>query len=288
MSMLGKIASTRAYHPGAITNALAKREQREMPAEGEKILVLACDHPARGALGAGKDPFAMASRVDVLERCARILANPKVAGFLGTADLVEDLALMGALENKLVWGSMNRGGLFGAKFEMDDKFTGYTAQGIRSSFLDGGKMLVRINYEDAGSVSTLESCAWAIDDLSSRGLNVMIEPFISTWQNGNIVNDLSPNAVIRSIAIASGLGTTSRNTWLKLPCVDDMERVMASTTLPSLVLGGAVSDDQESTYRKWGEALRIPNVMGLVIGRSLMFPPNGDIDGTVDKLVEML
>ena len=33
---------------------------------------------------------------------------------------------MGALEDKVVIGSMNRGGLQGATFELDDRFTGYT------------------------------------------------------------------------------------------------------------------------------------------------------------------
>ncbi|MSS84616.1 deoxyribose-phosphate aldolase [Actinomycetaceae bacterium WB03_NA08] len=288
MSILSEIVATRAYDPDAIPAALRRRARRSMPIQGEKILVLACDHPARSALGAGNDPMAMASREEVLERCAQILSHSSVSGFLGTADMVEDLALMGALDNKLVWGSMNRGGLLGSSFEMDDRFTGYTAKGIDASHLDGGKMLTRINYEDAGTVATLEACAESIDDLSSYGLNAMVEPFISRWSDGKIVNDLSPDAVIHSIAIASGLGTTSRNTWLKLPCVPEMERVMESTTLPSLILGGAVSEDPETTFRQWNDALSLPNVIGLVIGRSLMFPPNGDIDGTVNKLVEML
>ena len=56
----------------------------------------------------------------------------------------------GALEKKYVFGSMNRGGLPGAVFEMDDRFTAYTAESIVKFNLDGGKMLLRINLEDAG------------------------------------------------------------------------------------------------------------------------------------------
>ncbi len=49
---------------------------------------------------------------------------------------------------------------------------------------------------------------------------------MSTWSDGRVVNDLSTDAVITSIAIASGLGASSAYWWLKLPVVTDMERVM--------------------------------------------------------------
>ena len=52
------------------------------------------------------------------------LSRPGVDGVLGTADVLDDLLLMGALEGKVVIGSMNRGGLQGATFELDDRFTG--------------------------------------------------------------------------------------------------------------------------------------------------------------------
>lgn len=288
MSLIEKLSFRRAYEPGAVESALRDRQRGPALAPGQKILVLACDHPARGALGAGSDPLAMASREEVLRRCQQIMAHPGVGGFLGTADLVEDLALLGSLEGKYVWGSMNRGGLAGASFEMDDRFTGYDAQGVAEAGLDGGKMLLRVNYEDAGSARTIEHCARAVTELGRLQLNVMVEPFISRWQDGQIVNDLSPDAVIKSIAIAQGLGPSTAHTWLKLPAVDEMDRVMEATTLPSLILGGAVSQDVEGTYKRWQETLQLPNVVGLVIGRSLLFPPDGDVDGAVNRLVEML
>ena len=51
-------------------------------------------------------------------------------GVLGTADVLEDLLLLGALDGKIVIGSMNRGGLAGTVFEIDDRFTGYDAAAI--------------------------------------------------------------------------------------------------------------------------------------------------------------
>lgn len=287
MTLIEKLSSIRATDPGQIAKRLADRPQPAL-AEIDRLMVIACDHPARGALGAGANRMAMESREDVLQRCVAALSRPGVNGFLGTADMIEDLALLGALDGKAVWGSMNRAGLQGASFEMDDRFTCYDAEGIEAQGLVGGKMLLRFNYSDAATAATMESCAHAIDELAARGLKAMVEPFVSVWKGDRIVNDLSADAVIRSIAIASGLARTSAHTWLKLPCVQDMARVMEATTLPSLILGGEVSNDPDATHALWAEALAQPNVRGLVIGRSLLYPPNDDVEAAVDQAVELL
>ena len=285
------VTEIRATDPDRIGRALAQRPRADLAGAG-RLMVIACDHPARGALGAGERPLAMADREDLLRRCMTALSRPGVNGFLGTAEIIEDLTLLGALDGKLVWGSMNRIGLQGASFEMDDRFGAYDADGIEASYLDGGKMLTRINYADPASAATLEASAKAIDSLSERGLNAMIEPFISRWEDdGRIVNDLSEEAVIRSISIAQALGRSSAHTWLKLPCVSDpvsMRRVMASTSLPSLILGGEVSTDPEATRASWAAALELPNVRGLVVGRSLLYPGNDDVEAAVDAAVALL
>ena len=284
------VTEIRATDPGRIGRVLAQRPRAGLAGAG-RLMVIACDHPARGALGAGERPLAMADREDLLQRCVAALSRPGVNGFLGTAEIIEDLALLGALDGKLVWGSMNRIGLQGASFEMDDRFGAYDVEGIEASHLDGGKMLTRINYADPGSASTLKSSAEAIDSLSERGLNAMIEPFISRWEDGRIVNDLSEEAVIRSICIAQALGRSSAHTWLKLPCVSEpasMRRVMASTSLPSLILGGEVSADPEATRASWAAALELPGVRGLVVGRSLLYPRHDDVEAAVDAAVALL
>ena len=284
------VTEIRATDPGRIGRVLAQRPRAGLAGAG-RLMVIACDHPARGALGAGERPLAMADREDLLQRCVAALSRPGVNGFLGTAEIIEDLALLGALDGKLVWGSMNRIGLQGASFEMDDRFGAYDVEGIEASHLDGGKMLTRINYADPGSASTLKSSAEAIDSLSERGLNAMIEPFISRWEDGRIVNDLSEEAVIRSICIDQALGRSSAHTWLKLPCVSEpasMRRVMASTSLPSLILGGEVSADPEATRASWAAALELPGVRGLVVGRSLLYPRNDDVEAAVDAAVALL
>ena len=100
-------------------------------------MVVAADHTARGMLGAGSRAMAMADRGDLLDRLCLALSRPGVSGVLGTPDIIEDLLLLGALDGKAVFGSMNRGGLQGATWEIDDRFTAYDAAAIEAMGLAG-------------------------------------------------------------------------------------------------------------------------------------------------------
>jgi DhnA family fructose-bisphosphate aldolase class Ia len=285
---LQRVRDLRALSPAAIVDAAMQRRKRPLLVGDKRLMLVAADHPARGALGVGGRSGVMGDRNELLSRLVCALERPGVDGVLGTADILDDLLLLGALDDKVVIGSMNRGGLLGASFEMDDRFTGYDANAIAAMGFDGGKMLTRVDLNDTGTVSTLENCADAINDLADHGLMAMVEPFMSSRVNGKVQNDLSAEAVILSVAISSGLGRTSRHTWLKLPVVDDMERVMASTTMPTLLLGGDPTGDQEDTFASWERALAAPGVRGLVVGRSLLYPADGDVAGAVDAAVAMV
>jgi len=128
-----------------------------------------------------------------------------------------------------------------------------------------------------------------VGELAERGLMAMVEPFISgRGPDGRIRNDLSTEAVVRSATVAAGLAPTSAHTWLKLPVVDDMETVLAATTLPVLLLGGEVAADQDAQFAAWSKALQSPTVRGMVVGRNLLFPPGGDVEAAVDATVEMM
>ena len=152
-------------------------------------------------------------------------------------------------------GSMNRGGLPGAAFELDDRFTGHRAEDIGRCGFDAGKLLLRIDYDDPGSLTTLETTPAPS----------------TTWPRAD-----SPASSSRSSAAArrrQARATTSPRrpspgrspsprawaaprayTWLKVPVTDDpddMAEVMETSTLPAVLLGGEVGDDQDGAYAKW-------------------------------------
>ncbi|MFC7485606.1 class I fructose-bisphosphate aldolase [Knoellia sp. CPCC 206453] len=279
---LGELTRTRVTDPGRIATTWVARRRRPLVGDDGRMLLIAADHPARGALGVRGDATAMASRRDLLDRLVTALARPGVDGVLATPDVLDDLVLLGALDDKVAIGSMNRGGLQGAIFELDDRFTAYTADEIAARGLDGGKMLTRICLGDPGTVSTLEASAHAVTGLAQHGLMAMVEPFLSVVEDGRVRNLLDPDSTIASIGIASGLGASSAHTWLKLPVVDDLPRVMEATTLPTLLLGGDPQGDPQDTYAAWADALTLPAVAGLVVGRALLYPPDGDVAAAVD------
>lgn len=274
----------RARFPKRIEEAAAIRRRRPLIGERDQLMIIAADHPARGALGVSGRPLAMGSRVELLDRLQIALARPGVDGLLATPDIVEDLLLLGVLDDKVVIGSMNRGGLQGAVFEFDDRFTAYDTATIVRMRLDGGKMLCRIALDEPGTAATLEACGAAVSELAGEGLVAMIEPFWSTRAG----HDLTPEGVIRAINVGQALGATSARTWLKIPVVEDMERVMRATTLPTLLLGGDPGDTPDLAYAAWRKALRLPGVRGLVVGRALLYPPDDDVAAAVDTAVAML
>lgn len=276
------LLATRATSPGAIGAAFAARTARPLLADDGNTFIIAIDHPARGMVGVSGQPFVMADRRDVLERTMTALADPGVDGVMATPDILDDLALLGALDGKVAIGSINRGGLIGSAWELDDQLTGHTVPSIVDQGLDGGKMLLRIDLDDARSRPTIEACARWITELAAAKKLAMLEPLpYTTSKDGRKVLDTDDDALVRCVGIANALGASSAYTWLKLPATAQIERVMAATSLPGLILGGTPGPDPATAFDEWRRAMVVPNVRGLVVGRSLLYPPDGDVAAAV-------
>ncbi|WGW11735.1 deoxyribose-phosphate aldolase [Saxibacter everestensis] len=283
-----QLRTLRASRPEEIAKALATRTRREILRGDGRLFIIAADHPARGALAVGSNSTAMADRYDLLDRLAVALRCPGVDGVLGTPDIIDDLAALGLLNDKIIVGSMNRGGLRGASFELDDRYTGYDVDTMIASGIDFAKTLIRVGLDDAATAPTLEATARAVTESARAGLPIMLEPFMSYWQGGRIANDLSTDAVIQSVAIASGLGASSAYTWMKLPVVKNMARVMAATTMPTLLLGGDSGTEPDETFASWEDALALPGVRGLTVGRTLLYPPDDDVASAVNTAARLV
>jgi hypothetical protein len=278
----------RATQPHLAGEILRTRRRRPMLVDG-RLFIVAADHTSRGALGVGSDRFVMADRRRLLEALLISLANPEVDGVLGSADVIDELALLGALDNKLVFGTMNRGGIVGAAWELDDRMTAYDPDSIAAGGLDGGKVLLRIADDDAGTASTLEACAHAVSGLARHRLPIMVEPLpyhLAEPGKARLLND--DDALLRAVAIGAGLGNNSSYIWLKVPASKDPARMLATTTLPALILGGAPGPDPESDFQAWERAMQVPNVRGLVVGRSLLFPVDRDVAAAIDRAARIV
>lgn len=289
------LLDARVRVPGRLPGALRGRARRDLVGEDGRLLVVAADHTARGKLTVGGDPLAAADRFTLLDRLVRLLADPGVDGVLGTADVLEDLAWLGALEGRLAIGAMNRGGIAGARWELDDRMTAYDAEHVASAGLDGGKVLLRLDDDDPGVPRTLEAVAAAVTGLSDRGLAAVVEvlPY-SKDGTGRAVLDRSHERAVQAVAVASGLGASSAHTWLKIPPSDRIAEVAAATSLPILLLGGDPAEHGDpaagtaALTRAWEVALREPNVRGLIPGRSLLYPHDGDVESALRRAVRLV
>jgi DhnA family fructose-bisphosphate aldolase class Ia len=284
-----RITNLRVTNPAAVRAALRDRVRPAgLPADG-KMMLIAADHPARGAISVGSDSMAMADRASLLGRIVTALSQPGVDGILGQPDILEDLAVLGALDGKLVFGTMNRGGIVGANWELDDRMTAYDAAHTASMNLDGAKMLLRIEDTDPGVARTIEACAQAVTELADRDLIAILEPLpyeITAKGKAKLIKD--DKKLIRATAIAAGMGATSAYTWLKLPAWSDIAAAAAVSTLPVLILGGDPGKNWDAAFADWARALEQPTVRGLVIGRALLFPPDGDVASAVQRAAALV
>jgi DhnA family fructose-bisphosphate aldolase class Ia len=278
------LMEARVFEPDSLRSALASRSRRTVSGTDGRLLILAADHTARGMLAASGDPLAVADRFTLLDRLVRSLSEPGVDGVLASADILEELAWLGALDGRLAIGTMNRGGVIGARWELDDRMTAYDADHVESCGLDGGKVLLRIDDTDPGVARTIESVASVVTQLADRRLMCMVEPLPYLKDpSGRAVLDPSDERLIKVVAIASGLGSSSGYTWLKIPGSDRMREVAGATSMPVLMLGGDPGADAARTFDRWAAAMREPNVRGLVAGRALLYPQGGAPEDAVRR-----
>ena len=283
------LIEARVRAPESLRTALTSRRRRDLVGPDGNLLIVAVDHTARGMLAAGADPLAVADRYTLLDRVTRALAVPGVDGVMASADILEELAYLGQLDEVLAIGTMNRGGIIGAGWELDDRLTAYDADHIAEYGLDGGKTLLRIEDTDAGVARTLEMVASLSTELADRKLMNMIEPLpYLIDENGRARLDSSVERLIKVVSIASGLGSCSAYTWLKLPASPRMAEVAGATSMPIVMLGGDPGADAAATFAGWQAAMEQPNVRGLVAGRALVYPEDADVEKAVSAAAQIV
>ncbi|MCX6632589.1 MAG: hypothetical protein NTW28_33710, partial [Candidatus Solibacter sp.] len=270
-ALLARLTDTRVNDPDFAWRAATVRTRREQLAPSGKLNILAADHPARNVTKVGAEPLAMADRRDYLARILRVLSSERVDGIMATMDILEDLLsidglLRGAgaptlLDNRLLIASLNRGGLAGSSWELDDPMTGATPASCAAWRLDGAKVLLRVDASEPASLKTLLACAQTINQSNALGLPMFLEPLPVTRTEKGYVVVKTADALARLAGVASALGDSSRYLWLKLPHCDGYETVARSTTLPILLLGGESAGDPSPFLRQLQSAMSAgPNV----------------------------
>ena len=157
-----ELLEQRADQPEAALERLRSRPRRPLLTDG-RLFIVAADHTARGMLGVGGDPFAMADRRRSSSACSSSLAHPgrrrrarqpRRPRGAGAARRARRQAGLRHDEPRRAHGCA-----LGAR-RPDDGLRRRTAS--PHGGLDGGKVLLRIADDDAGTAPTLEACAQAV------------------------------------------------------------------------------------------------------------------------------
>jgi DhnA family fructose-bisphosphate aldolase class Ia len=277
------INEVRVTRPELILDAAQERKRREELTIDGKLTILAADHPARMVNSYADEPMRMANRQEYLGRVLRVISSPGVDGVMGTTDIIEDLLIVhhlvkekggpGFLDERVILGSMNRSGLAGSVWELDDRYTCFSADSIAALNLDGAKVMFRLALEDRDSNLCLDYTAKAVNDCVRLGLTIFVEALMVRNEGGKWRPQKNADDLLKAIGVATALGETSRLTWLKVPYCDDYERVALATSCPILMLGGESRGDPTGTLNEFAQGIRAgKTIRGALVGRNVTYP----------------
>ena len=286
-AVLEKVTGLRVSDPELPLRVAKERKRRESLAPTGRLNILASDHPARRVTRVGDDPLRMADRREYLARTLRVLQSDVVDGVLATMDIIEDLLVIhdlmrqaggrAFLDGKLLVASLNRAGLLGSSWEIDDPVSGPSPAACAEWRLDGTKVLLRLCDSEPDSLKTLLATARAVSEQNALRLPMFLESLPVEKVDGGYRIVKTAEELTRTAGAASALGDSSRYLWLKLPYCENYEMVARATTLPILLLGGEPVGDVRPFLRELASGLKAgPNVRGALVGRNVLFPGDGD------------
>ena len=241
-------------------------------------LILAADHRARAVLTTEN----WAEFTGALAR-----ALPFCDGILATAEPLTSLAAAGhvtALHRTYL--SINRTGLAGSVFELDDRLVASVPRAASDGWT-GIKHMTRIDFGDPYTPSALELLGQVLEQARAAGLEALIEPLV--WHQGRVQRDT--DAVVLASVIAHDLGAPV----IKVPVPAApagterqraVARVVASVGVPVLFLGGPLTEAGRDRVLDEVRDVMEGGGAGMAMGRTLYQDPDpAEMAGLVDALV---
>jgi DhnA family fructose-bisphosphate aldolase class Ia len=231
-------------------------------------VILAADHRARGVI-------TIEAYADYLG--ALRAALPYCDGILASAQPLADLVACGAAGPRAqvrTYLSINRTGLAGSTFELDDRLVAPVSMAASLGYT-GVKHMTRIALGERDTAAALELLGQVLASSRELGLEALIEPL--TWKNGAI--DRSTRAIVYAAVIAHDLGAPV----IKVPVPNDaaagperveaVARIVASVGVPVLFLGGPRSTSRDAALAELADAMA-GGAAGAAIGRAVYEDPD--------------
>ncbi len=229
------------------------------------VLILAADHRARGVMTVEAYRPYLAALTAALPACDGILAS---------AQPLRDLAASGVVgPHHRTYLSINRTGLAGSAFELDDRLVTSVERAVAEGWT-GIKHMTRIDLADPLTASALERLGRVLDDARCAGIEALIEPL--SWRDGAVARDT--DAIVLAAVIAHDMGAPV----LKVPVPDAapgreriaaVARVVDSVGAPVLFLGGPRGGaDRQVVLDEVSDAMA-GGAAGMAIGRVVFEDP---------------
>ncbi|HUO47664.1 MAG TPA: hypothetical protein VMU09_02405 [Acidimicrobiales bacterium] len=192
-------------------------------------LVLAADHRARGVVTVEDYDAYLRAAAAALSHCDGLLASLRP---------LTDLVGSGAVQAEATYLSLNRTGLAGSDFELDDRLVTSVSRAVAEG-CGGVKAMVRIDLADPRTAAGLELVGEVLDDAHCAGLDAIVEAL--PWAAGAVRRET--DAIVHAAVVVADMGAP----LLKLPPPDEPQgaarakavaRIVRSAGAPVLFLGG--------------------------------------------------
>jgi DhnA family fructose-bisphosphate aldolase class Ia len=241
-------------------------------------LILAADHRARGVPTTENWQEFVGALVRALPYCDGILATRQPLAGLAAA------GHLSALHRTYL--SINRTGLAGSAFELDDRLVASVPQAAADGWT-GVKHMTRIDLADPVTAPALELLGQVLEQARREGLEALVEPIM--WASGRVRRDT--DSVVSAAVIAHDMGAPV----IKVPVPAEpagaerrraVARVVAAVGVPVLFLGGPRSEGGRDKVLDEVRDVMGGGGAGMAMGRTIYQDPDpAEMAGLVDALV---
>jgi DhnA family fructose-bisphosphate aldolase class Ia len=201
-------------------------------------------------------------------------ALPACDGILASAQPLADLVAAGDVgPHQRTYLSLNRTGLHGSAFELDDRLVATVTRAAAAGYA-GVKLMTRIDLADRETSAALELLGHVLEEAAAAGIQALVEPL--SWSAGRV--DASVDGIVLAAVIAHDLGAP----LLKVPVpaadagparIEAVRRVTASVGAPVLFLGGQRRPGRTAVLSAVADAMAGGGA-GVALGRALYQDPD--------------
>jgi DhnA family fructose-bisphosphate aldolase class Ia len=241
-------------------------------------LILAADHRARAVLTTEDWDQFFGALAQALPACDGILA---------TAQPLVGLAAAGHLwPSHRTYLSVNRTGLAGSVFELDDRLVASVGRAASDGWT-GVKHMTRIDMADPITAAALELLGQVLEQAAEFGLEALVEPLV--WSGGRVARDT--DSIVLAAVVAHDMGAPVIK--VPVPAVEPgaerrqaVARIVASVSVPVLFLGGPTTTAGRDRVLSEVRDVMDGGGAGMAMGRTIYQDPDpAEIAGLVRALV---